>query len=163
MPKDGLVNFADNRRGSISVRHRRQSFDRTAVWHRHFTALYSPAMQACRLSLSALLLLAFVLGGGQYAPLAVAAPQMGQVADTKHAAMAAVEPAMPVKCSMCAASDMAKPACLLGCMGMQVVLPEGTGLPIDVAQALLSLTPDERLSGSAIRPDPYPPKPNPLA
>lgn len=115
-------------------------------------------MRARRLFLSVLLLLAFVPGSGQYAPQAVPARQVGQVVDSMHAAMAAVDPAMPIKCTMCAANDMAKPACLPVCMGTQVILPEGIALPVDAAESLFSLPAEERVSGSTIRPDPYPPK-----
>jgi hypothetical protein len=115
-------------------------------------------MRGFRWTLALLLLLAFMLGTGQYAPQAVAAPQAGQVADTMHGAMAAVDAATPVKCAMCAANDMAKPACLPICITAQVILPEGIALPGDVAEALLSLPGDERVSGSIVRPDPHPPK-----
>lgn len=131
---------------------------RHADWLRRLTALYSLPMCGLRWTLALLLLLAFVLGSGSYAPQTVAAQRAGEVADGMHPAMTAVDAAMPVKCGMCAAGELAKPACLPVCISAQVILPEGLVVPVHVTKAPLSAPAEERVSGSAIRPDPYPPK-----
>lgn len=106
-----------------------------------------------RLFLPLLLLLAFVLGGGEYAPPAAGTAQVDQSdgASVEAASMSGM-------CNECGDADQARPPCPPVCNSVQAVFSEGAAVSTDIAATEPKRPTGEHISGRAVPPDPHPPK-----
>jgi hypothetical protein len=111
-----------------------------------------------RIALAVALLLAFTLGISGYAFDGGFAPKTKT--DTAASHMIMVDASMPVqgKCDPCGKGNPRTSACSIICSGTMLPLPVAVRHSVSVTGTLYDTWPDRQVTGSAISPDPYPPK-----
>ena len=118
-------------------------------------------MRNCTGLLALLLVLGLVLGSGR---LVTAAHEIQNGAKAPILVMNPMAPHMTMSgtCEKCLGKDPATHACFVVCFGVEAILPD-TNIVRVLARAPLSPLADRQLNGSAVPPDPPPPKLSVLA